>query len=43
MSIENVRTYQQLVYNLLISRGQMCGYALFSEYSTVEKLHFTCG
>lgn len=35
MSIENVRTYQQLVYNLLISREQMCGYALSSEYSTV--------
>lgn len=43
MSIENVRTYQQLVYNLLISRGKMCGYALFSEYSTAKKLHFTCG
>lgn len=31
MSIGNVRTYQQIVRNLWISGGYVCGYRLISE------------
>lgn len=40
MSIGNVRTYQQLVYNLWISSVYVCGYDLLSENSIQNGITF---
>ncbi|PTI82299.1 hypothetical protein BU098_06870 [Staphylococcus xylosus] len=40
MSIENMRTYQQIVHKLWISLGKVCGYKLLSEFYTQKKITF---
>lgn len=40
MSIENMRTYQQIVYKLWISLGKVCGYKPLSEFYAQKKITF---
>jgi len=43
MSIGNMRTYQQIVNNLCISGGYVCGYTWISKKTPHKKLLITCG